>query len=254
MIILIKNKKVLLIAISIVIVVTIVAVLLIIGLNKDKKPEAEEKIDVEQLEIQFNNIFNNTENEYISTMYHIEENKSGKYDIKADIPYIHIDTNIDNKINKEINDIFIKKLLQIINKGQNYTVLKLDYTTSINKDILSLAIRCVLKEGSNAQRTIIKTYNYDLQKGKTIKIMEIIPEQKQEEIQEIINKRIQGEIKREKTIIEQGYNVYRRDPESDIYKLENATEFYIENNILYIIYCYGNNNYTSKIDIIITSI
>ena len=74
MIILIKNKKVLLIAISIVIVVTIVAVLLIIGLNKDKKPEVEEKIDVEQLEIQFNNIFNNTENEYISTMYHIEEN------------------------------------------------------------------------------------------------------------------------------------------------------------------------------------
>ena len=50
MIILIKNKKVLLIAISVVIVVTIVAVLLIIGLNKDKKPEAEEKIDVSAIE------------------------------------------------------------------------------------------------------------------------------------------------------------------------------------------------------------
>lgn len=48
--------------------------------------------------------------------------------------------------------------------------------------------------------------------------------------------------------------MYRRDENSEIYILENATEFYVKDNILYIIYSYGNNNYTSKTDLIITTI
>ena len=81
--------------------------------------------------------------------------------------------------------------------------------------------------------------------------MDLIPENRQSDIQELINRRIQSEVKREQTIVDQGYNVYRRDPNSDIYILKNASEFYIADDILYIIYSYGNSNYTSKVDIII---
>ena len=250
-----RNKRTLLIVIGIIVIITILGLVLILTLTK--KPEQdkeEEKIDVEQLEIDFDSLFDNEENEYIGTLYHIEEEKSGEYKIGADIPYIRIQKEIDDKINKEINDVFANKLLQIINESESYTRVNIDYTASINQNIVSLAIRCVLKEGNNAQRTIIKTYNYDITNQKEIDIMEIIPQDKTEEIQNQINQEIEKQIKKEETIIKQGYNAYRRDRSSDIYILENATEFYIRNNILYIIYSYGNNNYTSEIDLIINKI
>lgn len=249
---LVKNRKILIIAVSITIVAILATLILLVLLNKkEKQKSTEREVDVEQLEIQFNDIFDNKGNEYISTLYHIEETKSGKYDIRVDIPYSHINGEIDNKINKELNDVFIKKLSHIINGGLSYTIFKMDYTTSINNDIVSLVVRCVLKEGSSAQRTIIKTYNYNIQTNEAVKIMDLIPENRQSDIQELINRRIQSEVKREQTIVDQGYNVYRRDPNSDIYILKNASEFYIADDILYIIYSYGNSNYTSKVDIII---
>ncbi len=72
-------------------------------------------------------------------------------------------------------------------------------------------------------------------------------------MQEEINQKIQLKLK-EATLAEQGYNVYRRDVDSDIYKIENANEFYIKDKILYIIYCYGNNSFTSEVDLIVTKI
>ena len=77
---------------------------------------------------------------------------------------------------------------------------------------------------------------------------------KREEIQQQINKKIQVAIKKENTIIEQGYKVYRRNPESSIYILENATEFFVKDGIVYIIYSYGNSSFTSEMDLIIDKI
>lgn len=250
-----KNRKMLLITIGIVVLILVVAIVLILTFKKEpQQVETEDNIDVEQLEIDFDSLFDNVENEYIKTMYHIEEEKSGEYKIYVDIPYVNIEDEIDNKINKEINDVFSNKILQIFNESENYTILNIDYSTSINQDIISLAIKCVLKEGNTAQRTIIKTYNYDIKNQKEVEIMEVIPQDKKEDIQNQINQEIEKQIKKEETIIKQGYNVYRRDKNSDIYLLKNATEFYIENNILYIIYSYGNSNYTSEIDLIINKI
>ena len=241
--------------IGIILVILIASIILILTLKKETEGiGTEDDIDVEALEIDFNELFDNKENEYVGTLYHIKDEKSGKYKIEADIPYVYIEDEIDNKINKEINNVFVNKLLKIINESQSYNILKIDYASSINENIISLAIRCVLKEGNNAQRTIIKTYNYDIENGKELAIMEIIPEGKVEDIQNQINQEIEKQIKKEEAIAQQGYNIYRRDKESDIYILENATEFYIKDNILYIIYSYGNNNYTSEIDLIINKI
>ena len=50
---------------------------------------------------------------------------------------------------------------------------------------------------------------------------------------------------------ESGYTVYQRDVNDEMYQIDNITNF-IEgpNGELYIIFAYGNNNYTSEMDII----
>ena len=249
-----KNKKVLLAIVTIIIIILILAS--IYFLKKDKKIyyEEEESVDLDKLESEFEELFNNQENQYVETLYNIEEEKTGEYKININIPYVHIQNEIDNKINGQINDIFVNKVLQIINESESYNILTVDYATAINDNILSLAIRCILKEGGKAQRTIIKTYNYDIENLNEVTIMEIIQEEKTDEIQNKIIEEVEKQIKREETIIAQGYNIYRRDKNSDVYKIENATEFYIKDNILYIIYSYGNNNYTSEVDLVLNKI
>lgn len=245
------NKKTL-VMISIIMAILLVIIIAII-INK-KNIKTEKPIDVEKLEEQFAELYNNNENEYVATLYSIQKSKTGKYKIEANIPYVAETIDTTGKANKEINEIFVKKLLDIYNNSEKYSLLTIDYTSSINNNILSIAIKCLLKEGNNAQRTIIKTYNFDIENQKEIKIVDIVSSNKQQEIQEQINQKIITEIKREQVIEEQGYNVYKRNPNDSIYLLENASEFYINNNILYIIYSYGNKNYTSTVDLIITQI
>ncbi len=252
-----KNKKKIIYSAIGVLAIAILSIIIIYNsgkrTNRDKMSE-EEPIDKEQLEIEFNDLFTNEENQYVSTLYKIQEEKSGKYKIDAYIPRIHLDNKIDNEVNNEINSSFVNKILQVYNDSKIYTILKINYATSIQDNRLSVIIKCSLKEGSNAQRTIIKTYNYDIESKEKIKIVDLIQEQKKADLQEEINQKIQLKLKKEATLAEQGYNVYRRDVESDIYKIENANEFYIKDKILYIIYCYGNNSFTSEVDLIVTKI
>lgn len=252
-----KNKKKIIYSAIGVLAIAILSIIIIYNsgkrTNRDKMSE-EEPIDKEQLEIEFNDLFTNEENQYVSTLYKIQEEKSGKYKIDAYIPRIHLDNKIDNEVNNEINSSFVNKILQVYNDSKIYTILKINYATSIQDNRLSVIIKCSLKEGSNAQRTIIKTYNYDIESKEKIKIVDLIQEQKKADLQEEINQKIQLKLKKEATLAEQGYNVYRRDLDSDIYKIENANEFYIKDKILYIIYCYGNNSFTSEVDLIVTKI
>lgn len=252
-----KNKKKIIYSAIGVLAIAILSIMIIYNsgkrTNRDKMSE-EEPIDKEQLEIEFNDLFTNEENQYVSTLYKIQEEKSGKYKIDAYIPRIHLDNKIDNEVNNEINSSFVNKILQVYNDSKIYTILKINYATSIQDNRLSVIIKCSLKEGNNAQRTIIKTYNYDIESKEKIKIVDLIQEQKKADLQEEINQKIQLKLKKEATLAEQGYNVYRRDVDSDIYKIENANEFYIKDKILYIIYCYGNNSFTSEVDLIVTKI
>jgi len=45
--------------------------------------------------------------------------------------------------------------------------------------------------------------------------------------------------------------MYIVDVSNDMYKIENSKEFYLTNDTLYIIYAYGNDNFTSEIDLIV---
>ena len=45
--------------------------------------------------------------------------------------------------------------------------------------------------------------------------------------------------------------MFTRDTKSDIYKIENATEFFVHDNNLYIIYAYGNDKITGEMDLVV---
>ena len=70
------------------------------------------------------------------------------------------------------------------------------------------------------------------------------------------NQKISDEIKiiqkRVEELAKLGYTIYQRDYTSDIYNINNVTDYFMGNdNTLYIIYAYGNQNHTSEMDIII---
>ena len=67
-----------------------------------------------------------------------------------------------------------------------------------------------------------------------------------------INKSDYGNaIKEAKAIEASGYGTYTRNVDDSIYDVKNISEFFFrEDGTLYIVYAYGNNNYTSELDII----
>lgn len=143
-----KNKKKIIYSAIGVLAIAILSIMIIYNsgkrTNRDKMSE-EEPIDKEQLEIEFNDLFTNEENQYVSTLYKIQEEKSGKYKIDAYIPRINLDNKIDNEVNNEINSSFVNKILQVYNDSKIYTILKINYATSIQDNRLSVIIKCSLK-------------------------------------------------------------------------------------------------------------
>ena len=74
---------------------------------------------------------------------------------------------------------------------------------------------------------------------------------KKNEVQTKINTDIQNEENKSEELIKLGYNVFSRDTKSDIYKVENISEYFIYNNNIYVIFAYGNDKMTSEKDIVI---
>ncbi|MCI8699886.1 MAG: hypothetical protein HFJ47_00915 [Clostridia bacterium] len=189
-------------------------------------------------------------NEYINT-----DKEVNKYNFNITVPYINIKSPTIQKYNSEIQSIFKQKALDIIESNyDNNTIYTVEYTAYINNNILSLVIRSTLKEDNSAQRIIVQTYNYNLEKNKVATIDNLL------DIKGISSNYAESKV-REKVKISQakveelkklGYNIFDRDYKSAIYKMQNATEFFFgENGHLYLIYAYGNQNFTSEVDIIV---
>lgn len=222
--------------------------------------------ETELLETEFDKIFTNNiknadgqdskkkehDKPLVYTKTEKKETKSNSYDIEVYIPYINIDNKKVEEYNKEIEDFVSKtnSVLQSQNKNIIYTV---EYVANVQDDILSLMIRSNLKEGSSAQRVIIQTYNYDLRNNKEITLEEVlkIKNISLSEIQEKIKNEISEEQKKVEDLKKLGYTIYSRDVTSDIYTVENSKEFYLTDNTLYIIYAYGNETFTSEMDLVI---
>ena len=111
-----------------------------------------------------------------------------------------------------------------------------------------------MKEGSEPQRIIVKTYNYDLVENKLLSLkeyMELNSIDKNAVQAQIINY-IRGKSENTDTALAQEYNLYIRDVRSDEYLIENIENYYIgQDGKVYIIFAYGNNNATETVDVVI---
>ena len=48
-----------------------------------------------------------------------------------------------------------------------------------------------------------------------------------------------------------GYEIYNRDIKDEMYKIENSNNYFLGPDAgIYIIYAYGNSNYTSEVDMV----
>lgn len=185
----------------------------------------------------------------VYTAIDLEEEKEDKYDVDVSVPFINIKGVNYNEIT---DNVFVEKLNNIV-YAESYTICDINYTAYINNDILSVAIMASIKEGDNAQRIIIESYNYNLKTKKDVSINDIIEERGldtkavENRIKTIVNKAANDAESMQST----GYNVYSRDTESEIYKISGIDNFIQgPEGELYIIYAYGNNAFTSEMDII----
>lgn len=268
-----RDKKQLIIIIGIILVCSIAIAIGIYAQVTNSKitKTKEEKIEAnyEDLKNNFDTIFTNNVNkegainvenanvnydELIETKYNVNEKKETKYSIVAKIPLFKKETETTKKINQEIFNTFGGKIVDIITNSNTDTIFNLGYVGYINDNILSLVIKCTLKEGTKAQRTIIQTYNYNIDEDRIVTLDEIMQKRNldKEKVQNQITQEITKLSKQNTSFANQGYNVYVRNPNDDIYKVENTPNFFLgKNKTLYLVYAYGNNDYTSETDLVI---
>lgn len=268
-----RDKKQLIIIIGIILVCSIAIAIGIYAQVTNSKitKTKEERIEAnyEDLKNNFDTIFTNTVNkegavnvenanvnydELIETKYDVNEKKETKYSIVAKIPLFKKETETTKKINQEIFNTFGGKIVDIIINSNTDTIYNLGYVGYINDNILSLVIKCTLKEGTKAQRTIIQTYNYNIDEDRIVTLDEIMQKRNldKEKVQDQITQEITKLSKQNASFANQGYNVYVRNPNDDIYKVENTPNFFLgKNKTLYLVYAYGNNDYTSETDLVI---
>lgn len=193
------------------------------------------------------------EQELVYTYYTKDENKKNSYDLNLNIPYINIDNEVIAEYNEEIKQTYEEKAESILQTENENIIYTLQYEATIENDILSLIIRANLKEGSSAQRLIIQTFNYDLRNNKEITLEELITlkQLNSNDVQNKINQEIEAEHQRVEDLRSLGYSVFERNLDDEMYKIENLQEFFVKDGNIYIIYAYGNENFTSEMDLVI---
>ena len=270
------SNKMVIIYISIIVVCVMSLIMAFVVLSGQEKPDPTPTVPQvgddqnEKYKEEFNNIFNNKvnymegnsykitkvekEQEIIYTGYNVQEKRVNDYELDVNIPYINIVSDTASEFNDQIKDTFEKKAKSVLNSSNNNVIYTVDYSAYLTNNILSLVVRSTLREGNNPQRDIVQTYNYDLT-NQTEYTMENFLELKDITKQQA-NQKIKQEIKRVHQNLSQlsalGYSVYERNPDDDMYSINNVTEYFIgEDNVLYIIFAYGNQNHTNEMDIVV---
>ena len=245
---------------------------LMLGINIGSKKTAEE-IDI--LKSNFNSLFTNSivinsENvrvdriesskELVYIGYNLVNEDENYYTVNAQIPVLNIDEETAKQINAEITQEYHNKANTIMRKNSGHTVYTVNYAAFVNADILSLVIKSSLKEQGKAEKVTIKTYCYSLPEKKILTLNDVLESSDiltmktitTDDIQSTINEDIKKAYNNAKIIAADYGSLYERDLSSDIYKLENTETFFLtQDGYVYIVYAYGNNDYTNEMDIII---
>ena len=234
----------------------------------DKNAQKEDEYN--ELKIEFDNIFTNQienleqENveikkinkdyDIVVTGYNYKEEKDN-CSIDVAIPYINVNHQSAKDFNKKVNEVYKQKAESIKNQVSTLDlVYTVQYKAYLQNNILSLAIRSEYKEGNRSQKTIVNTFNYNVVEQKVVSIDDLL---KIKNIQRTdATKKIRDEIKtiqdQNQALIDEGYALYKRDYKSSIYDIANCNQFlYGKNEMLYIVFPYGNQEDTSEMDVVI---
>ena len=230
--------------------------------------KGKSEIDYENLKAEFNNIYTNslknyndkydklksdTSKELVYTGYTKDVTENNSYNINVQIPYINIKNSTIDGYNEEIKNLFEKKAEDILKTKNKNTIYTVEYNACVEDGVLSIIINANLKEGSSAQRIIIKTYNYDLDTNQEINLSQLLKGESVDTsyAQSKINEEIEVEQKKAEDLKALGHSIFSRDKNDDMYKIENVEDFYFQDGAIYVIFAYGNDKYTSEVDVAI---
>jgi len=238
-------------------------------------PEPDDTTDPEVLKEEFNALFDNSfnnqgydttsiekpeqykEQDIIYAAYKFQAEKDEVYDVDINIPVFNVNSQIADEFNQITQSIFANKADEVLNSKDRYTIYNVEYVAYLNENVLSLVIKSTLKEGNSAQRIIVQTYNYDIETKQKLTLNDVL-EAKGITTKEV-NKKIEIQVKEankqaeaiENALAQSGQTVYKRDINNAMYVTDNVNHFFIGlDGQIYIVYPYGNSNFTSEMDVI----
>ena len=192
-------------------------------------------------------INNTTQKVFVSKATEIVNNLASNLNDNNDSAVDNNDASADNTNSSNTNNTNTKS------SGVNMTIYNVDYIAFVNKNILSVVIKATLKEGNDSQRVIIQTYNYNLSSNQKVDFTDLL---QMENIQvdtaeSKIKENIEAQSEYSDSLNETGNSVYKRDSSNKMYGASQTENFYLdEEENLYAIYAYGNDNNTTEFDII----
>lgn len=237
----------------------------------DENGVIEPEVLKEELNSLFDNSFNDQgydtssitkitgleEQDVIYAAYNIKEEKDEKYSVNINLPVFNVQGDVATEFNNTTQTIFANKANEVLGNSQVYTIYDVEYTAYLNENILSLVIKSTLKEGNNPQRIIAQTYNYDITTGQKVSLNDVLEQRgiSTKEVNKTIEKQVEEANKRAEAVstalAQTGQAVYKRDINNAMYVTDNVNYFFIGlDGQIYIIYPYGNSNFTSEMDVI----
>lgn len=235
------------------------------SINNEIKPKTQEEIKSQLNSLFTNEIISNDYDEtnlqkrdaskgIVYSAYDIQK-QEGNYELDVHLPVINIKDSVATDFNKMTQSIFANKASDILNnKYTEKVIYSVDYISYVNDNILSLVIKSTLKQGNNPQRVIIQAYNYNLETGEKVQLVDVLAKRNiiqsdcQNKIHEIVTK-AQEEAQ---VLVQSGYTVYNRNLLDSMYQISNISTFFLgKNEELYIIFAYGNQNFTSEMDVVL---
>lgn len=233
------------------------------NISGDSRPKTQEEIKNQLKSLFTNDFINNSTYEVqkandskdiVYSAYDIQK-KEELYEVDIHLPVINISGDVPASFNKITQSVFVDEASKILNKKYTEKVIyDVNYISYINDNILSLAIKSTLKRGNNPQREIIQTYNYNLETGEKVELVDVLTKRNivQSECQNKINQVVSKAQEEAQILVKSGYQVYNRDLSNSIYQLSNISNFFLgSTGELYIIFAYGNQNFTAEMDVVL---
>ena len=197
------------------------------NISGDSRPKTQEEIKNQLKSLFTNDFINNSTYEVqkandskdiVYSAYDIQK-KEELYEVDVHLPVINISGDVPASFNKITQSVFADEASKILNKKYTEKVIyDVNYISYINDNILSLAIKSTLKRGNNPQREIIQTYNYNLETGEKVELVDVLTKRNivQSECQNKINQVVSKAQEEAQILVKSGYQVYNRDLSNSI--------------------------------------